>query len=82
MNVQLKYDGDDIEIDEVKNQLETYLDNIDPDILDYVEFGIFAEAAKKESVQSDLKDNANELGITTDYIKKYNEIQKQADVYN
>jgi len=79
MNVQLKYDGDDIEIDEVKNQLETYLDNIDPDLLDYVEFGIFAEAAKKESVQSDLKDNANELEITTDYIKKYNEIQKQAD---
>ena len=79
LDVQLKYDGDDIEIDEVKNELETYLDNIDPDLIDYVEYGIFAEATKKESVQSDLKDNANELEITTDYIKKYNEIQKQAD---
>ena len=78
LDVQLKYDGDDIEIDEVKNQLETYLDSIDPDLIDYVKFGIFVEAAKKESVKSGLENNVNELEITIDYINKYNEIQKQA----
>jgi len=78
MNVQLKYDGDDIEIDEVKNQLETYLDGIDTDLLDYVQFGIFAEAAKNESVKSGLENNANELETTIDYINKYKEIQKRA----
>ena len=78
LDFQLKYDGDDIEIDEVKNQFGTYLDSIDPDLIDYVKFGIFVEAAKKESVKSGLENNVNELEITIDYINKYNEIQKQA----
>ena len=78
LDVQLKYDGDDIEIDEVKNELETYLDNIDPDLIDYVEFGIFFESEKNESAEPSLKDNVNELGISSDDINKYDEIQKQA----
>ena len=45
-NVELEYDR--VEIDSVKKMLETYLDSIDSDLLDYVEFGIFVESIENE----------------------------------
>lgn len=45
-DVQLNGNEKDVTIDEVKNKLELYLDNIDHDLIDYIEFGILVEASK------------------------------------
>jgi hypothetical protein len=79
LNVKLNNDGNDIQIEEIKDQLEEFLNNIDSHLIDYVEFGIFVESGKQNSAESYLKNNVNELGITTDDLNKYDEIIKQAD---
>jgi hypothetical protein len=73
---QIKYDSNDIEIEEVKNKIDTYLNNIDPNLIDYVEFGLYVETAKEDSAEPSLKNKVNELDISIDDIKKYDEIIK------
>ena len=81
-DLQLKVTENDFTVDQVKEQLELYLDSIDEDLIDYVEFGIFVEASKYKSVKSSLKDKVIELEISADDINKYIEILKQTDKSN
>ena len=62
-----------------KRQVDLYLKEMDSELVDYVKYGVFVEAAKYEAAKSeigdyDLRNSVKELGISADDLKKYNNI--------
>ena len=62
-----------------KRQVDLYLKEMDSELVDYVKYGVFVEAAKYEAAKSeigdyDLSNSVKELGISADDLKKYNKI--------
>ena len=74
---ELKQSEDSDKISDKRERLRLYLNDIDNDLVDYVEFGVQVEASKYESVKSEfeqtkLKDIADKLEFPLKDIEKYN----------
>ena len=62
-----------------KRQVDLYLKEMDSELVDYVKYGVFVEAAKYEAAKSeigdyDIKNSIKELDISAKDMKKYNNI--------